>query len=189
MLKEDARAGGQIAGSERKQIERKLGRSIVSEKNFLKSNNRKKIKNMSYDEMIVAIANLTHESFFDIYQKANNGSKVKTTIDKTWIEKHGTNQADLAKLKYSELPSDWQKERWYGAKIALDTLLKTVKLGKPLNDEFIEYTSNIIHEKWLPRNMERAKDYHKLPYAKLSEFQKEKDRIFVRAAIDIYKKN
>jgi len=35
-LKDDARAGGQIAGTTRKQIERTLGRSIVSESNFLK---------------------------------------------------------------------------------------------------------------------------------------------------------
>lgn len=34
-LKDDARAGGQIAGTTRKQIERKLGRSIVTENNFL----------------------------------------------------------------------------------------------------------------------------------------------------------
>jgi len=44
LLKEDARSGGQIAGSARKQIERKLGRSIVSKNNFLKPNDRKKIK-------------------------------------------------------------------------------------------------------------------------------------------------
>jgi len=43
-LKDDARVGGQIAGTARKQIERKLGRSIVSEKNFLKSNDRKMVK-------------------------------------------------------------------------------------------------------------------------------------------------
>jgi len=43
-LKDDARVGGSIAGSARKQIERKLGRSIVSENNFLKSKNEKKIK-------------------------------------------------------------------------------------------------------------------------------------------------
>ena len=43
-LKDDARVGGQIAGSARAQIERKLKRSIVSKKNFLKNNNRKKIK-------------------------------------------------------------------------------------------------------------------------------------------------
>jgi len=34
-LKDDARVGGQIAGSARKQIERKLGRSVVSKNNFL----------------------------------------------------------------------------------------------------------------------------------------------------------
>jgi len=44
MLKEDARVGGQIAGSARKQIEHKLGRSIVSENNFLKPKKEKKIK-------------------------------------------------------------------------------------------------------------------------------------------------
>jgi hypothetical protein len=38
-LKDDARAGGQIAGTTRKQIERKLGRSIVSENNFLQEKN------------------------------------------------------------------------------------------------------------------------------------------------------
>ncbi len=41
LLKEDARAGGQIAGSARKQIERKLRKSIISGNNFLKLNNRK----------------------------------------------------------------------------------------------------------------------------------------------------
>jgi len=43
-LKDDARVGGQIAGSARKQIERKLGRSIVSENNFLKNKENKKFK-------------------------------------------------------------------------------------------------------------------------------------------------
>ena len=43
-LKDDARVGGSIAGTARKQIERKLGRSIVSKNNFLKPKNEKKIK-------------------------------------------------------------------------------------------------------------------------------------------------
>ena len=42
-LKDDARVGGQIAGSTRKQIERKLGRSIVSKNNFL-PNKRKELE-------------------------------------------------------------------------------------------------------------------------------------------------
>jgi len=44
-LKDDARVGGQIAGSARKQIERKIGRPIVSKNNFLKNKEIKKLKN------------------------------------------------------------------------------------------------------------------------------------------------
>lgn len=43
-LKDDARVGGSIAGSARKQIEKRIGRSVVSEKNFLEKNERKKLK-------------------------------------------------------------------------------------------------------------------------------------------------
>jgi len=43
-LKDDARVGGSIAGSARKQIERKIGRPIVSDKNFLKNDKKKLLK-------------------------------------------------------------------------------------------------------------------------------------------------
>ena len=42
-LKADAKFGGEIAGGARKQLEKKLGRSIVSQKNFLSKNSSKKI--------------------------------------------------------------------------------------------------------------------------------------------------
>jgi hypothetical protein len=42
-LKDDAMAGGQIAGTARKQIERKIGRSVVSNNNFLRGKDRKKL--------------------------------------------------------------------------------------------------------------------------------------------------
>ncbi|MDD5731439.1 MAG: Bro-N domain-containing protein [Patescibacteria group bacterium] len=42
-LKDDARAGGQIAGTARKQIERKTGRLIVSRDNFLPNKDKKKL--------------------------------------------------------------------------------------------------------------------------------------------------
>ncbi len=43
-LKDDARVGGQIAGTARKQIERKTGRSIVTKENFLKNKDVKGLK-------------------------------------------------------------------------------------------------------------------------------------------------
>ncbi len=43
-LKEDSKAGGKIAGNARKELEKKLGRSIVSKENFLPKNKAKKLK-------------------------------------------------------------------------------------------------------------------------------------------------
>lgn len=43
-LKDDAKAGGQIAGSTRKQIEKKLGRPVVSKDNYLPGSRKKRIK-------------------------------------------------------------------------------------------------------------------------------------------------
>ena len=44
-LKSDAKAGGDIAGGARKKLEKRLGRSVVTKKNFLKNpENKKKLK-------------------------------------------------------------------------------------------------------------------------------------------------
>jgi hypothetical protein len=42
-LKEDARAGGEIAGNARKQLEKKLGRSVVSNKRFIEKTKKGRI--------------------------------------------------------------------------------------------------------------------------------------------------
>ena len=143
---------------------------------------------MNYEKIIEAIANLAHNKFIKIYREVNNGTRVKTTKDKEWIEKHGTDQADLAKLTYSELPSDWKNERRSGAKVALNILQKAIDSNRRPDEEFIEHASNLIHEEWLKRNLDRAEDEHKLSYDQLSEEAKEKDRIFIHAAMEIYKK-
>jgi len=74
-----------------------------------------------------------------------------------------------------------------GAKVALDTLLERVRSGKSLDENFIEYASDIIHKEWLDRNLHRAENEHKLSYDRLSEEAKEKDRVFIQSAIEIYK--
>lgn len=43
-LKGDAKAGGEIAGNARKALEKKLGRSVVSKKNFLTQDKKKRLK-------------------------------------------------------------------------------------------------------------------------------------------------
>lgn len=43
-LKADAKAGGDIAGGARKKLEKRLGKSVVSEKNFLRKTTKRKFK-------------------------------------------------------------------------------------------------------------------------------------------------
>jgi len=43
-LKDDARRGGEVAGTARRQIERNIGRPVVSKNNFLKNKESKKLK-------------------------------------------------------------------------------------------------------------------------------------------------
>lgn len=42
-LKSDAKAGGDIAAVARKKLEKRLGRSVVTKKNFLKKSENKKL--------------------------------------------------------------------------------------------------------------------------------------------------
>jgi len=42
-LKSDAKAGGDIAGGARKQLEKRLGRSIASKENYLKKSEDRKL--------------------------------------------------------------------------------------------------------------------------------------------------
>jgi len=44
-LKDDARVGGRIAGNARKELEKKLGRTLISKKNFIKNPQDKKLLN------------------------------------------------------------------------------------------------------------------------------------------------
>lgn len=49
-LKADAKAGGEIAGGARKQLEKRLGKSIVTKKNFLKNPEDKKLLDKGKDD-------------------------------------------------------------------------------------------------------------------------------------------
>ena len=137
--------------------------------------------------MITDIAFFVHEKFQELYREKNNGIRIKTTTDKKWIKKYGTDQANIAKLTYFEMPSEWRKSRWFGSKAALDALLDAIKAGKSLDKKFIECVSDIVHEEWLNRNRKNAEEEYKFSYKNLSEDAKEKDRIFVHAAMEIFK--
>lgn len=138
--------------------------------------------------MIAAVADRAQKDFCRIYFNPTSGARrVKSTEDETWIKRHGTNQVDMATLNYRELPLDWQKERKIGAQIAIDAVLDAVRNGKALDEHFIETVTELLHDKWLERNSGRATEIERRPYAELPENEKEKDRFFARAAVEVYR--
>ncbi len=136
------------------------------------------------EKMVEEVAEIVHE---DLRRSYGNKPHIRATKDETWIKKYDTDQIDLGSFNYSQLPLDWQNERKTGAQIAVDAVLEAEKNNELLDNEFIERVSLALHFRWLDRNYNRATDTQKSSYAELSEKEKEKDRIFVRTAIKIYK--
>ncbi|MFA6227730.1 MAG: hypothetical protein WC668_00925 [Patescibacteria group bacterium] len=141
------------------------------------------------DQMILAVASAAHEDWRAQYRAANGDKpRVKKTKDPAFNAR-GITEVDIASLSYEELPTDWQAENKAGAEVAVDCILVAVDQGRALDDnfiieDFIEEAAAVQHEKWLERNGAWAPESQKLPYADLSEEEKEKDRFFVRCAIE-----
>jgi hypothetical protein len=71
----------------------------------------------------------------------------------------------------------------------VDQVLNAQTEGRALDNAFIEQAADAAHVSWLERNGSWAPAHQKLPYAELSEEEKEKDRVFVRRAIEAYRQH
>ena len=138
----------------------------------------------SRDQMVTEVATAAHGDWMTQYRAANGDKpRIKKTKDQAFLDR-GIVEVDIATLSYVELPSDWQAENKAGAECAVDCVLAAFEQGRPLDDLFVEEASATQHDKWLERNGSWAPENQKLPYAQLSEDDKEKDRFFVRQAIE-----
>ncbi len=144
------------------------------------------------EQCVTEMASLAHDDW-RAPRKQEDGSyepRVKQTKDQAWTDAHeGKTEIDIANTSYAELPSDWQAENKASAEVAIDAVLKADQAGEPLNNTFIEGAASGIHDAWLQRN-EWAKggDLDK-PFTELPEDEKEKDKIFVKRAMEIVLKN
>ncbi|MFI7438536.1 hypothetical protein [Nonomuraea indica] len=112
--------------------------------------------------------------------------RLKTTKDPAWIRRHGTDEVDIANTRYRDLPADWQKENRDSAAVGVRLVDDGRRRGADLTSvEFMEEASEQVHIAWLDRNGAWAPPEQRLPYRELSEEEKEKDRVVVRAAVDL----
>ena len=139
------------------------------------------------EKMVQEVAGQAHEDWRGQW-KAQNGDtpRIKKTSDAAWSAANsGQTDLDIAATAYAELPSDWQTENKLGAEVVVDAVLQAVAAGTELSDSFIEAAAAPTHAKWVERN-DWASEELKRPYAELPETEKEKDRVFVRRAIEAY---
>ena len=118
-------------------------------------------------------------------------------FEKKWLERlnrgekrenvriqDGKVEIDIANTPYSELTEAWRAENKASAEAAIGEVMRARQEGKELGQDFVEQASSVIHDKWLERNGSWAPPEQNKPYSELSEEEKEKDRLFVRMAIE-----
>ncbi len=136
-------------------------------------------------ETINKISNIVHVLLVE-HRKINDPKPyTKITVDKKWIKKNKTDTVILSETDFADLPEDWKKERILGSEIAYENIKSILQKKEGVSDLDIENISNILHEKWLERNNQRASIEQKNRYEDMSEYEKEKDRFFVKATIQI----
>ena len=97
------------------------------------------------------------------------------------------NTYDIANLSFSELPEALQASNMSAAGAACTSVERALVKGMDLrSSECIEWASRRQHENWIEENEAWADDALLVDYSELSEKEKEKDRVFVRSAIQTY---
>lgn len=106
--------------------------------------------------------------------------------DLDWIAAHGADRVDIANTAYRDLPLDYRRENQESAKVAIALVLDEYLAGRdPSSADFTEAASRLVHDAWLERNRSWAPPDQSRSYDRLTEEEKEKDRVVVRAAVDL----
>lgn len=84
-------------------------------------------------------------------------------------------QVDIANTPYHKLPAKWQAEN----KSAAEGVVRAIHVN-PTGS--MDEHAAAVHEDWLSRNREWASEEQRLPYAQLSQEEKDKDLAVVRTA-------
>ena len=115
---------------------------------------------------VMAFASKAHEEWRKNFESANGKGTER-------VKKNSDGTSGNINVPFHKLHPDWQKENLAAGRAAKEAVEK-----HPNN---IERASEHVHNKWMERNPKA--DYNAtqhVPYAKLSEDEKEKDRVHVR---------
>ena len=139
-------------------------------------------------QAVDALASEFHEDWRKtrLDAEGNFEPRIKPTTDTAWIEKHGTDQVDIANSTYAELPSDWQEENKAAANVVVDLMVKrngNVDLSDPAVKTEI---GGVIHDAWLSRNDWSKGGDLDVPFDDLPESEQAKDLDQVKTAQRVF---
>jgi hypothetical protein len=149
---------------------------------FIQIQDNMEIKKEKFSEIL---ASKLHDVWRKPRKKADGtyNIKIKITKDPEWIKLHNNiNEIDIANTNYEDLPSDWKKENLASAIIATNIIYDAIKNKTKIDEVFIENASSIIHDEWLKRNTWSKGGELDVPYSKLPEIEKAKDREIIKLA-------
>ena len=141
-------------------------------------------------EIIQKIASVFHEEWRK--NRLENDDSYKPMIEKSEDEErnliHWTDMVDIANTKFEDLPSNRKYENFEAAKVVVDLVYDSILEWKEFSLEEIDRMSKIVHKKWLKRNgIQWSFENQRVDYEKLSDEEKEKDRVQIKLAIQIIK--
>ena len=143
----------------------------------------------SHEKWVVQVASAGHNLWRETRWNDQDGCyepRPKTTQDTHWIKAHGgVNTVDIANTPYPDLPSDWQEENKVTADLAVSEVEKALSQGQAFDQHLVETISAALHDLWVQRNGNWAPEELKRPYDELPEEEKEKDRFFVKKAMQV----
>lgn len=137
----------------------------------------------SQKEFILTVASALHEMWRGARKEMEEGGREPR------IKKVNGVEYDIANLSFLELPIEFQRSNYDSAKCVCGSLGEAITRGSLLGDAFVEWASDELHEDWMVHNRSWADPSQMVTYAELSEDEKEKDRVIVRAAVKIYNAN
>ena len=143
---------------------------------------------MNKSEIIKKVASAFHEKWKE--NRLQSDGKYRPMIEKSRDEKrtkeHWTDLVDIANTEFESLPSNWKYENFEAAKLAVNLVYDKVANWVDVSSEMIEKMSKVVHEKWLERNwIDWSFENQRVDYKKLSEEEKDKDRMQIKLAINV----
>lgn len=123
----------------------------------------------------------TYEPRIKVLVKTNGGKEKWLNENQLTPDMHELKRQDIANTEYKDLDPYFQSDNKASAETAMNILYENKVNEKPTN---VDKASIIIHDEWLKRNPWAPKE-QQLPFDKLSEEEKDKDRVIIKEALNI----